>query len=107
MDRMEAAMDDKFSVLEQMYKESQLQVDPSPSVPSSPLTPSQVYARSVRALVSVYARYEGPQGYGGSVGSGFLITADGYIVQTAPIWKVFPKTGIDYWRIAIFDKEEK
>jgi serine protease Do len=34
----------------------------------------------VRALVAVYARYEGLEGYGQSVGSGFLITADGYIV---------------------------
>ena len=80
MDRMEAAMDDKFAVLEQMYKESQLQETPSDSVPSSPLTPSQVYSRNVRALVSVYARYESAAGYGESVGSGFLITDDGYIV---------------------------
>ena len=80
MDRMEAAMDDKFSVLEQLYKDSQLQQTPSVSVPSSPMTPSQVYAQNVKALVSVYAVYESAQGYGQSVGSGFLISADGYVV---------------------------
>ena len=35
------------------------------------------------------------------------LTANGYVVQTAVVWKEFPKTGIDYWMIAIFDKESK
>jgi hypothetical protein len=37
----------------------------------------------------------------------YHLTANGYTVQTAVIWKEYPKTGIDYWMIAIFDKEEK
>lgn len=37
----------------------------------------------------------------------FQLTANGYIVQSSPVWKEFPKTGLDYWMIAIFDKEEK
>lgn len=35
----------------------------------------------------------------------YHLTANGYIVQTAVIWKEFPNTGIDHWQIAIFDKE--
>ena len=37
----------------------------------------------------------------------FNLTANGYMVQTAPVYKEFPKTGLDYWMIAIFDKEDK
>ena len=35
----------------------------------------------------------------------YHLTANGYLVQTAVVWKEFPKTGIDYWMIAIYDKE--
>jgi hypothetical protein len=37
----------------------------------------------------------------------YHLTANGYTVQTAVVWKEYPNTGIDYWMIAIFDKEEK
>jgi hypothetical protein len=37
----------------------------------------------------------------------YHLTANGYEVQTAVIWKEFPNTGIDCWQIAIFDKEKK
>jgi hypothetical protein len=37
----------------------------------------------------------------------FQLTANGYRVDVAPVYKEFPKTGLDYWMIAIFDKEEK
>ena len=37
----------------------------------------------------------------------YQLTANGYRVDAAPVYKEFPKTGIDYWMIAIFDKEEK
>lgn len=37
----------------------------------------------------------------------YQLTSNGYTVQVAPVWKEFPKTGIDYWMIAIFDNEEK
>jgi hypothetical protein len=37
----------------------------------------------------------------------YHLTASGYTVQTAVIWKEFPNTGIDCWQIAIFDKEIK
>ena len=37
----------------------------------------------------------------------YHLTANGYEVQTAVIWKEFPNTGIDCWQIAIFEKEKK
>lgn len=37
----------------------------------------------------------------------YHLTANGYEVQTAVIWKEFPASGIDYWQIAIFEKEKK
>ena len=37
----------------------------------------------------------------------FQLTANGYRVDVAPVYKEFPKTGLDYWTIAIFDKESK
>ena len=33
------------------------------------------------------------------------LTSNGYRVDAAPVYKEFPKTGLDYWMIAIFDKE--
>jgi hypothetical protein len=37
----------------------------------------------------------------------YHLTANGYLVDTAVVWKEYPQTGIDYWQIAIFDKEKK
>ena len=37
----------------------------------------------------------------------YHLTANGYTVQTAVVWKEYPNSGIDYWMIAIFDKEEQ
>lgn len=37
----------------------------------------------------------------------FQLTANGYRVDVAPVYKEFPKTGLDYWMIAVFDREEK
>jgi hypothetical protein len=34
----------------------------------------------------------------------YQLTANGYRVDAAPVYKEFPKTGLDYWMIAIFDK---
>ena len=36
----------------------------------------------------------------------FQLTSNGYRVDVAPVYKEFPKTGLDYWSIAIFDKEK-
>lgn len=37
----------------------------------------------------------------------YQLTSNGYRVDVAPVYKEFPKSGIDYWMIAIFDKEEE
>jgi hypothetical protein len=37
----------------------------------------------------------------------YHLTANGYAVQTAVVWKEFPNTGIDHWQIAICEEEEK
>ena len=37
----------------------------------------------------------------------YHLTSNGYTVQTAVVWKQWPQSGIDYWMIAIFDKEDK
>ena len=37
----------------------------------------------------------------------YHLTANGYAVQTAVVWKEYPQTGIDYWQIAICEEEKK
>ena len=79
MDRMEAAMNDKFAALEQLYSEKHTGGSNSQFVP--PLTnPGQVYEKNVQAVVAVSARYETANGVNESSGSGFIISADGYVV---------------------------
>jgi len=80
MERMEAAMNDKFAALEQIYNENKQPVMSQPLPNEGPKTPSQVYAENVKAVVAVAGRYETKDGYGESSGSGFVISADGYVV---------------------------
>ncbi|MBQ8881146.1 MAG: trypsin-like peptidase domain-containing protein [Oscillospiraceae bacterium] len=79
MNRMEQAMDEKFAALNQIYSENQMQ-NSAPLPQEGPLTPGQVYAKNVQAVVAVNAKYQNTGGYGESVGSGFFISADGYAV---------------------------
>ncbi len=79
MDRMEAAMNDKFAALQQLYSEKQTSGSHAQFVPPA-TNPSQVYEKNVQAVVAVSARYESSNGVNESSGSGFLISADGYIV---------------------------
>lgn len=44
------------------------------------MTPGQVYSMNVDSVVMIYAMISGQQGSGYSTGSGFVITADGYVV---------------------------
>lgn len=80
MDRMEAAMSEKFAALEQLYSESKSQNTGSALPSQGPMTPGEVYAQNVQAVVAVSAMYETAGGYGESTGSGFIISADGYVV---------------------------
>lgn len=80
LDRMELAMQEKFAALEQLYSEKQNQQQTQEPVQQGLMTPGQVYAKCVPAVLSVHAAYETANGYGESSGSGFLISADGYVV---------------------------
>ena len=37
----------------------------------------------------------------------YHLTANGYAVQTAVVWKEFPQTGVDYWQIAVCEEDSK
>lgn len=70
--RMETAMNEKFAALEKLYTESQNQ-NVSQQLPNqNQQTLGQVYAQNVQAVVVVKSDY--------GQGSGFLISADGYVV---------------------------
>ena len=83
----------KFQILNQQLEELRLQIDANTtgnSVSGSPvssaegLTPSQVYARNVDAVVMihsqiVYSNY-GQTATGTSTGSGFITSEDGYVL---------------------------
>ena len=90
--RLEAVnrqMDEKFAALEQEFANGY--ISDNQSVESKPLssgeylTPGQVYSRNVNAVVAVTAQITKRDGNGGiasgySSGTGFLISADGYVV---------------------------
>ena len=76
---MEQAMEEKFAALEQLFKEYRENVS-IPLPEEGPLTPAQVYSKNVKAVVAVTCQYKTDYGYGESSGSGFIITADGYVV---------------------------
>ena len=81
MTQMEKAVRERFIALEQLYKENQAQSAPSQQLPSQgPMTPGQVYAQNVGAVVAVNSYVQSNGSYGEGVGSGFVISADGYVV---------------------------
>ena len=84
MDRMEQAMNEKFDALEQIYSENQQQQQgtaPNQQLPATgPLTPGQVYAKNVDAVVAINTQMQSGGQYGEGAGSGFIISADGYVV---------------------------
>ena len=80
MARMENAMNEKFAALQQLYAESN-SANPGTQHPAvGPMTPGQVYSKNVDAVVAVNARYETANGVAQGAGSGFVISADGYVV---------------------------
>lgn len=81
MTQMQQAMNEKFAALEQLYKEKQTQSVPNQQLPSQgPMTPGQVYAKNVNAVVAVKSYAQSNGGYIQGAGSGFVISADGYVV---------------------------
>lgn len=80
INRMETALDEKFAVLQEKYDQLQKQNADTQLPAEGPMTPGQVYAQNAKAVVAVITRYESTSGTGEGVGSGFLISADGYVV---------------------------
>lgn len=80
MARMENAMDEKFDALEQIYSEQKQNNVQNQLLATGPMTPGQVYAQNVDAVVAVNTRIESGNNYAEGSGSGFLISADGYVV---------------------------
>ena len=80
VDRMEKAMEEKFAALQQMFSESQNQNQGTQLPEQVTDAPGQVYADNVDAVVAVNAVYQTTNGRGESSGSGFIISADGYVV---------------------------
>ena len=83
-------MDEKLAAMQQQLQTPAVSQLPGDSV-SKPLasgeylTPGQVYSRNVNAVVAVTAQITKPDAYGGtasgySSGTGFIISADGYVV---------------------------
>ncbi len=79
MDDMEDAMEDKFQALEEIYRETVLNPGENAEAPSEGMTPGQVYAANVQAVVAINSIYESQNGYGEGFGSGFILTEDGYV----------------------------
>ena len=85
MVQMENAMNEKFEALKQIYSE-QKQNNTSAQLPATgPMTPGQVYAQNVDAVVAVNTRIESSNGIAEGSGSGFIISADGYVVTNCHV----------------------
>jgi len=87
MENLEDAFEDRIEQLEQNIKNNNTgtSVSGSPVASSNGgLTPAQVYAKNVESVVLIYneitTRYNGQMSTGTSSGSGFILTADGYVV---------------------------
>ena len=87
-DSMRLAMQDKNTALQAQINamEDHSAVAAPQTTGSHGLTPGQVYARNVDAVVAIscYGSEDGMFGYGGtyqSMGSGFIISQDGYVVS--------------------------
>jgi len=78
-DNMELALQERLDVLEEKYSQNQNQGIGGQLPAQGPLTPSEIYTQNVQAVVAVNAVIAKSGGYGESLGSGFVISADGYV----------------------------
>ena len=77
---MENAMNEKFDALKQIYSEQKQENIQNQLPATGPMTPGQVYAKNVNAVVAVNTRIEDSNGVAEGSSSGFIISADGYVV---------------------------
>ncbi len=80
LDTMTAATDNKLQALHEELEA--LREAPAPTIDPATLeglTPRQVYEANVRSVVAI-AAYQDASGQTGGVGTGFIVSADGYIV---------------------------
>ncbi len=80
------SLTDQIDSLKQQIKDNSYtgngnSVSGSTNVSSQGMTPGQVYAKCVNSVVAISARISTNQGVSASSGSGFIISADGYIVS--------------------------
>lgn len=89
-----ASQDQKIAALEQQVLKNAntvtgVSVSGTPNVSEYGMTPSQVYAANVASVVAIYneatVSYYGQTGTSASSGSGFVLTADGYIVSNCHV----------------------
>jgi len=73
-----AVLSNRLNVLQQQMTELKDNIGPDiPAVPQGAMTPAEVYAQNVDAVVAVICQLA----MGQSFGTGFLVSADGYIVS--------------------------
>ena len=84
-DNMELALQERFAVLEEKYSKNQNQSTGNQLPTQGPLNPSEIYAKNVDAVVAVNALIQKSGGYGESAGSGFIISADGYVATNCHV----------------------
>ena len=85
MKNLTRRMEDKITASQQQQTGNSAATTQKPAATGTELTPGQVYAQNVDAVVGISAEYSGVDAYGRegtgiSSGTGFVITADGYVV---------------------------
>ena len=73
--RMENVMEERFDALKQLYTESQNQRPSTLAPAEGPMTPGEVYAKNVQAVVGITTRHNSNGGYAEGSGSGRTLTS--------------------------------